>query len=195
MMFRALAIATCYVIVVIRCLASAPAGANVEPYYFPIKVGAKWVYEWSDSSGKEEATLQVSAVKEQRGAYIVTVDSVSEDGNELVEVISVSKTGLCRLQLWNSKLNPPFRMLVLPFVKGRKWQNDTANYKGSSVIERKERVVILAGTFDAIRVQSEYTLDGNDLSRTCWYAPNIGLIKSVSGDRLQVLKSFQPGKP
>jgi hypothetical protein len=63
---------------------------------------------------------------------------------------------------------------------------------------REEEVEVPAGKFKALRVEAEQELGANVFKSTLWYAPGVGLVKSVTNtngtERVQVLKSFTPGK-
>ena len=50
------------------------------------------------------------------------------------------------------------------------------------------------GTFDTVRVDWEYKLDGVPTKRKFWYARGVGLVKSEAKNGTLVLKSFTPGK-
>jgi hypothetical protein len=43
-------------------------------------------------------------------------------------------------------------------------------------------------------VEGRYTLGGDPHLTTYWYAPGVGMIKAVSGDKVTVLKAFTPGQ-
>ena len=64
---------------------------------------------------------------------------------------------------------------------------------------KEEEVEVPAGKFKAIRVEMENVINGAVFRTTYWHAPGAGMVKIVShdhkrGDRVQVLKSFTPGK-
>jgi hypothetical protein len=63
----------------------------------------------------------------------------------------------------------------------------------------EERIETPAGPFTALVVIGETVVNGKTAIKvTSWYAPGVGLVKSTmttgTSERVQVLKSFTPGK-
>jgi hypothetical protein len=163
-------------------------------YYYPTTVGTTWVYE--DPNGQEE-TLTISAVETKADAKVVTVERPGADGAVVWEKMAVSETGLVRIEGLGGKLDPPLVMLQGPFKVGNKFEIKTAGLKGVNEIGAFESVKVPAGTFDAVRVESDYALGGGParIQDTFWYAPGVGLVQRTDAkDTFRVLKSFTPGK-
>jgi hypothetical protein len=103
-------------------------------------------------------------------------------------------------------------ILKLPLTVGEEWSCDYTTI-GNPVLRvvffstalSTEKVTVPAGTFEAIRVEIAGSISGPAggdeggmgivLTDTCWYAPNVGVVKCTNhtGDEY-VLKSFTPGK-
>jgi hypothetical protein len=108
--------------------------------------------------------------------------------------------------------NPPLCLVKLPHKDGGKWEATVTEKDKKTGVERitkyklaafgPEEVKVPAGTFMCIRVEEEN--DGVNRESTSWYAPGVGLVKSVRVARLTVnkapekmetvLTSFTPGK-
>ena len=60
-----------------------------------------------------------------------------------------------------------------------------------------ERVVVPAGRFEALRVESETPYDGATMRRVTWYARGVGPVRRVlragRAELVEVLTEFQPG--
>jgi hypothetical protein len=178
------------------CAAPTKEDKNAETYY-PSKKGAKWVYEWRYRSSPPDEQIEILAsVDARRDGTVMTVNSIDDRGEEFMEKILVSRSGLYKLQSLQTKLDPPLCILKLPFKSDSEWEDETGNSKGKCVERKIERVKVPAGSYDAIRVEWEGTIDGNALSSKSWYAPKVGLVKEVWGDedRVKLLKAFAPGK-
>jgi hypothetical protein len=189
----------------ILCAALAPAApvpkqpAKGPVYYYPTKPGAKWVY---DSPGGEQ-NLVVSKVDDRKGTKVVTTEVVTGKKRELFEVVEVSAAGLVETDCPAGKHSPPLVLLKLPFKAGDSWAYDSpgagglAAIKGTRTVVGVEQIKVPAGTFEAVKVNTEYTLNaGARHVVATWYAPNVGLVRIADGDgkSLWLLKSFTPGK-
>jgi hypothetical protein len=177
---------------------AAPAPKPVPPpvYYFPTRVGAKWVL--TDLTANRDRTFSVAAVEEKDGAKVVTVCE-EVNGRQLPsEVVAVSAAGLFRRQGGPFKLDPPLCHLKFPHKPGDKWdwhvggKPGLAECKGTVTVHPAESVAVPAGTYTAIRVVFEGTEDGRPDRVAFWYAPDVGLVKRANTKFHQVLKSFTP---
>jgi hypothetical protein len=168
-------------------------------YYYPTTVGAKWAYE-------DDLVRVVSKVEERDGIKVVTVERGDGDQRTPYEVVEVSATGLVRTECSVGKLNPPYVLLKAPFKIGDSWTFDSpgspsiAASQGTCVIASVEQIKVPAGTFEAVRVDVDYTINiGNEWRPEkirSWYAPNVGLVKMTNekGEIVWLLKSFSSGK-
>jgi DUF3108-like len=177
-----------------------------EPLYYPTKEGDKLVYEMqSPVATSMEITEVVTKVEKKDGALIVSVERNMGGKTALPSQFSVSEKGVTRIATSGRDLPVPIPLLNLTTKPGDTWtyEPDTGGGGGPARITtyrmgREEMVEVPAGKFKALRVESEQQLGANVYKATLWYAPGVGLVKSVSisGDteRTQVLKSFTPGK-
>jgi hypothetical protein len=180
-----------------------PSDAKKPILYFPVEVGAKWVYQWED---KEEMTREVTAVEDRKGAKIVTVSQMGKD-NKLspCEVVSVTEQGLVLLSDSEHEFKPPVCLLKIPYKPGDSWKCDSnwlgLNHLGATAkVLEIEELEVPAGKFKTIRVERTYALNGTS-GGDKWddlFAPGIGRVKMVDhfdgSVTSAVLKSFTPGK-
>lgn len=180
-------------------LRSAPIpGDKAKELYYPTRVGARWVYQTQRGDKVEE----VVAVKSgKNGTYLVTV-GFSKQGEVVPDyVISVSEQGFCIVSYTLAELTEPFWMLKLPHNKEDSWKPVLAaegwsKVVGSAKASGPETVEVPASKFQAIRVEMDVPHPGGRLAKTTfWYAPGVGKIKERRGSVVDVLKSFEPGKP
>jgi hypothetical protein len=178
-----------------------PNDAKKATLYFPVVVGAKWVYQWDS---EEEEIREVTAVEDQKGAKIVTVSRVGED-NKLspCEVVSVTEQGLELLSEGGKELKPPVWLLKIPCKSGDSWKCDSNWFGWNDVlgatarVRELEELEVPAGKFNTIHVVRQYALNGQGNKWLDWFAPGVGRVRME--DRLDnpfvaVLKSFTPGK-
>jgi hypothetical protein len=78
---------------------------------------------------------------------------------------------------------------------GTSW---TSGDDTTHTVGREEEVKVPAGTFKALPVVTVVQLPGGQYKYTTWFAPGVGVVKSVSpgqkGETVQVLMAFTPGK-
>ena len=163
--------------------------------YFPTAPKTKWVYD----QGGHDLTLMVTEVEETRAGTVVSVAFLAGDEWLPYEKVQVSDAGLTQLENVNGELDPPLVWLKVPFKAGDSWNFKWMDEKGTDTVRGVEKVKVPAGTFDAVRVDSEYTFAGKKMKHSSWYAPGVGRVKEISGSDKEemieiVLKSFTPGK-
>jgi hypothetical protein len=166
----------------------APAPHEKVVYYFPVTVGAKWVYICDNDRGLGYTRVVTSVKDGKNGAKIVIVDELSLSGKE-TRVIEVSNQGLFALD--EKAPEKKFCLLKLPHKNGQTWDEvgGITFFTVDLTAYGPEKRTVPAGTFECIRVKSilrDYTM----------YAPGIGMVESYgagAGVHL-VLKSFSPGK-
>ena len=184
-------------------LAPLPEGVSPQ-YYFPTVVGSKWTYD--DSINRQGGYGEVITKSEKKdGRFIVTVKSTSldwvdSDATTIAQYI-VSKDGVfLSAELLESDdhkafHDPPICLLKLPFKKGDKWDRDAKTGKWPRVAVKAEKIKVPAGTFEAIRVEQESPDFGEKVTRaTWWFAPSVGIVKTVINDKVVQLRSFKVPK-
>jgi hypothetical protein len=181
--------------------APGPKGKD-ELLYYPVKEGAKRVMAISVSGTKlgqgRESVETVSKVEEKDGKYRVTMlqewPGQAPKKNGHTSVLDVSSKGLIRVASGGRDLPEPVTLLKLPAKAGDTWMVADA----TSTVGKEEEIEVPAGKYKCIPVTSEYGPAGRPVKTVSWYAPAVGLVKSVttSGDieTIYTLKSFSPGK-
>ncbi len=176
--------------------AAAPAATGD---YFPMKVGAKWVYK----VGEAIVTVKVASA-DKDGAKIET-----EVNGKVVasEVLSVTPEGIVRTKINNSDIKPPVMILKLAggkAVKGDKWHVEST-VQGQSVKgdfttkDDKESVTVPAGKFEAVAVDGgEFDIAGTKTAIKYYFVPGKGIVKqsySIQGNEAVLeLKEYTEGK-
>jgi hypothetical protein len=166
-----------------------------EEVYFPTKVGTKWVY----SDGKVEEVDVLISIEDHAGSKRVAVGGGSGIPRE---IYTISDKGISLDCCLIGELAEPLWILKQPHHDGNTWQAiidlpGRVNLKGTVVANGPERVEVPAGVFQAIRVTVTFPHgigDEKPQKKVLWYAPNVGKVKEVDGDCVEVLKSFTPGK-
>jgi len=166
-----------------------PSATQKPALYFPAKVGTKWEYEFDNG---KRMTLTITKVQEKDGAKVVTVGEVGTGGGTTHYSTSrVSAEGLFLAEMGRGvgNVNPPLCELKLPHKDGGRWEAgpwDDGPYRDTKwkfTAYGPEEVKVPAGTFKAIRVESEKTFGlGPPRLYTSWYAPDVGMVKMVVHD-------------
>jgi hypothetical protein len=176
--------------------------APKESLYLPTTVGDKRVFETSSRGKTGEVSEWVTAVEKKDGLTVVSFSG--EEGGPTLYQYGASKDGAFRVSAGNNVYTPPYRLLKLPMKEGETWEElapalaGTANPKMKYTTGKEEEVEVPAGKFRAIRVESESVINGAVIRTTQWHVVGLGIVKVLTkdngGERLQVLKSFTPGK-
>jgi hypothetical protein len=174
--------------------------------YFPTQVGTKM--ELKDEARDWWSAGKITASETKDGVTTVIIEWEffnKQDGRRpLTEKVAVSAKGVARLAYGQQVLDPPFYMLKLPIKKGDKWdttfKTQSGKSEGQAVAGELEEVKTPAGTFKAVPVHFEYTIDKVTRRMTHWYAPQVGLVQHSSTGYdgvpvIQVLKTFAPPRP
>ena len=174
--------------------APVPKAKEVELFY-PTTVGTKRVVETKKGNKTFEFTETVDKADEKDGVHTVAVKLDKEVLTYLVSSKGIS----CHIP----PCDEPMPELKLGVKEGETWEHET-KLKGTVVrkttctLGKREEVTVAAGKFQAVRVESEATVNGSVSRWTSWYAPGVGLVKMESGvgnTRVsQELKEFTPGK-
>ena len=170
------------------------------PLYFPIQVGAKRVLELSSGAvgtANRETIETVTKVEQKEGKYLVTFSLERPGLNaaaSLTSTFAVSEKGISRVRTQDRELAQPVIVLQLPGKEGNTWELNGMTYK----VGKEEEIEVPAGKFKAVSVTMEQERGAVKQKTTSWYAPKVGLIKTVmilnGTERITVLKSFTPGK-
>lgn len=157
--------------------------------YFPLKVGDSWTYR----NDEDESQFTVKVIGEEKQA----------DGTVLYQVERLVGT---RLHYWYTKApgwvlvlreayadqegmsvthEPPRQHLKSPLAAGAKWTWKGKSVTGAdvteiNVVEGPQVVTTPAGRFRAMKVVSRITEGDAGVTRTYWYAPGVGLVKTLT---------------
>jgi hypothetical protein len=165
-----------------------------EADFFPLRVGDSWTFRNTESGGY---TWKVLSDEPQEGG---TPRYVVEFRSEVIILSVFSKAdGWVLLHSENypeheglkATYEPPRRYLSHPLAVGQKWE---WTGKDPTQVERHEKsrvvgfenVTVPAGKFRAMKVVSEVSGGAIPLTKTCWYAPGVGLVKTANqGGQIQ----------
>lgn len=157
--------------------------------YFPLRVGDAWTYR--NDEDDSEFTVKVLGEEKQ------------PDGTN---VYQVEKLAGARIYAWYAKSagwvllrreayaeqegvgvthEPARQFLKNPLTAGAKWTWQGKSATGMDVIEINEvagpQVVLTpAGRFRAMKVVSRVMEGDSAVTRTSWYAPGVGLVKTLT---------------
>lgn len=181
-------------------VAAAPVPKDrVEPPYYPTKVGTKLVYDYLD--GNDELVFVVTEVKDIKGGKRVTIER-RDLRKPVPEVVDVTGAGVFVVAGPSGELDPPAAILRIPFRVGDKWKfnyDETPGIRAGSVgtdtVIGVEKVKVPAGTFEAVRVDTEVTNTVGEkvwhFKFSRWYGPHVGLVqeKDEKGELIRALKT------
>jgi hypothetical protein len=167
-----------------------PEAAKPKPEadFFPLRVGDSWTYRNTESGGY---TWKVLSEEPQEGTsprYVV------EFRSEVIILNTFSKAG--GWVLFHSENypeheglkaihDPPKQYLPNPLVAGQKWEwtgkdPTQMDRHESSRVMGFEEVTVAAGKFHAMKVVSEVSGAATPMTKTCWYAEGVGLVKTTT---------------
>ncbi len=201
-MARLFAVVTVVVVLGLAPAAPVPKGADKPLLFFPTKVGTKWVYEQPGS----DMTLVVAKVEAADGGALVTVEYVGEGGQSSpIHTVRVGKAGVAFTSEVGEAYTPPWVHLRLPHQAGDKWETASTRpltragavlrIHSAATDKGEEEVRVTAGTFRALRVDSEWSIDGAGKQwKREWFAVGVGFVKEEWAGTTRALKSFTPGR-
>jgi hypothetical protein len=192
---------TLFAILLVAAPAWAAADEPKKPDYFPLAKGNKWDYEVKVGDEKREFTLEITAVKAEKGTttaeFVVRTGEEEETGEVIADAEGV------RGRFNTLKMDPPLTLLKYPLKANDRWaeklqiQNDEVLV--SSSVKEAEEVKVPAGTYKAVPVETGLLVRKDAVGITTWYAAGVGIvqIKVVAGEAEVAslrLKKFTPGK-
>ena len=168
--------------------------------YLPTTVGDQRVLQVDSKGGQ---VIEWVKRVEKKGEMTVVYFGREQDGPALY-AYGASPDGVFRISNGSFIYDPPYRLLKLPAKEGEKWESVSPAMGGAPKYVFKftsgteEEVEIPAGKFKAIRVEAEEETNGLVTRTTYWFAVGLGAIKIRTRykdvERVQVMKSFTPGK-
>jgi len=160
------------------------------PMTFPTEVGTKWVYQKNELI----LTKTVTAVEVKEKTTIVRIGQALGDAETDPETVEIRPDGWFWTHIGDAAIEPPLPFLKLPCRSGDVWA--IPRDEARRTIREREQVTVPAGTFEALRVECEYTGPGG-IRRWSnhWYVDGLGEVKLACWDGSeQLLKSFTRGK-
>ena len=150
--------------------------------YHPVKVGTKRVWQSQLGDRKYEVEETVVKVEVKDGVYRVTVETDQSGQDRTRGAVEVSAKGIFRLTGGGKELDTPVPVLKLPAEVGSTWELGTeATATTYTVLAVDEVVVVPAGKFKCIRIESAAGFGPLKRTAVSWYAPRVGLVKTEGG--------------
>jgi hypothetical protein len=168
------------------------------PDYFPLRYKYSWQYESKTSAGVK-STFKVTDIHDVRNSDIV---EGSTDAHPIHHELS-TEAGTMVINDWYLKSNGMVEYLSSeyvsaktkcdfapqrPYIKIVMNDKDTWQWSGkgmmgvaieeNSVASGPEEVAVPAGKFKAMKVVTQVKQGGMPATKTYWYGPNVGLVKS-----------------
>src|SRR5436190_1985795 len=159
-----------------------------EPDFFPLRVGDSWTYRNSESGGYTWKVLSEEPQQAGSPRYVVEFHS------EVIILNTFSKAaGWVLLHSENypeheglkASYDPPKQYLPVPLAAGKKWEwtgkdpTQTERHESSQVVGF-ENVTVVAGKFRALKIVSQISGGAIPMTKTCWYAEGVGLVKTTT---------------
>ena len=159
--------------------------------YFPLHVGDTWQYRSTTADGKQsEFSIKVLNEEKENGNTLYLVETVSTfqpihdwyskpGGWVLMHRQEYVKTGS------KAEYQPTKQFLKNPLMSGDSWRWKGKGMMGVEIDESNdvsgpETVSVPAGKFEAMKVMTKVIQGGALVTKTYWYAPSVGLVKSMT---------------
>lgn len=159
--------------------------------YFPLSAGDMWKYRSTTADGKQsEFSIKVLNEEKENGNTLYLVETVSTfqpihdwyskpSGWVLMHREEYVKAGN------KAEYSPTKRFLKNPLTNGDSWQWKGTGMMGMEIDESNdvsgpETVSVPAGEFEAMKVTTKVVQGGAPVTKTYWYAPGVGLVKSMT---------------
>jgi len=155
-------------------------------------VGDRWTYAVATPDGKPIGKLDVAIIgKHTVGSNTLHRAAVRFGAQRRPDFwFAVGDDGHFHFDAFGATL--PGDHFPLPLKEGMAFEYESAQGKVSARVVGTEAVEVPAGKFACLAVESKYTVDGEDRTRTSWVAPGIGTIKHVRHDLALTLASLNP---
>jgi hypothetical protein len=166
-------------------------GSGASNDYFPLNPGDSWKYESTTADGKHsDFTIKVLNEEKENGNPLYLVETVSSfqpihdwyskpGGWVLLHREEYVKSGA------KAEFQPTRQLLKNPLSNGDSWQWKGKGMMGldideSNKVSGSETVSVPAGKFTAMKVTTQVVQGGAPVTKTYWYAPGVGLVKSMT---------------
>ena len=183
-------------VVVLMLLLAFVAGFNTvlakkpPPDYFPMAKGYWWKYQIVEK--KTEFTIKVAGTEKVGDHSCFKLDTVAGNDKHMFSEYYSKTPGKI---LWPREVyvtakrtvdfKPPRIQIHNPLKIGDTWSWKGKGMMGidiedSAKVLKTEKVTVPAGTFNCVVVQVNTVQGGANIEKTYWYAPNVGMVKSVT---------------
>jgi hypothetical protein len=161
------------------------------PDYFPLKVGYWWKYTTKSSASDKSSEFTLKVIKTDKaadGALTYVMETAA--GMMLIHDWYAKPAGwvLNYRELYvknnmTADFTPVKKYLANPLSNGAAWEWSGKGMMGveaseKNVVKGSETVVVPAGKFACMRVDSDIVQGGQQVHKTYWYANHVGLVKS-----------------
>lgn len=187
MMKARIVLASALLLTLLATLALAQKAGAPARDYFPLRVGDSWTYR-NDEDDSEFTVKVVGEEKQADGTVLYQVEKMvgtrihSWYGRSPGWVL-IRREAYAEQEGMGVTHDPARQFLKLPLTAGAKW---TWKGKGATgmdvleinVVEGTQVVTTPAGRFRAVKVVSRVKEGDASVTRTNWYAPGVGLVKT-----------------
>lgn len=181
-------LASVLLLLILAMSAAAQKSAVPARDYFPLKVGDSWTYR-NDEDESEFTVKVLGEEKQPDGTLIYQVERLVGMRNlywyaKTPGWVLMRREANPEQEGIEVKHEPARQFLKNPLVTGAKWTWKGKGLTGTDILEistvEGPRVVTTpAGRFRAMKVVSKVTDGDAAVTRTTWYAPGVGLVKTL----------------
>jgi hypothetical protein len=173
------------------------------PDYYPLKVGTKWTFAVDQGTGlKVQVTNQIAKLETIDGKALAVQQTVVDGKITATEHLASTPQGVFRYRMNGIVMKPPACILKYPVKEGERWEAATTAGNQRVILEfeagKSEEVTTPAGRYKTVSVMGTASEGGTKIGSTCWYAPNVGIVKQrtdSAGKQIHVeLVKFEPVK-
>jgi hypothetical protein len=157
--------------------------------YFPLRVGDSWTYR-NDEGNTEYTTKVISEEKQPDGIILYLLEQkVGLDIHSWYSkrngAVLMHREAYPQQEGLDVKHDPARQILPERLVADTKWNWTGKSITGLDVSESSrvvgpELVKVAAGTFRAMKIVSKVSNGEAVMTKTYWYAPGVGLVKTLS---------------
>lgn len=181
------AIALTIFLLTVSAAAQKPKSTAVD--YFPLRVGDSWTYR--KTSGETEYRQRV--LREEKQADGTTRYLVETSMGARIHTLFSKVNGWVLMhgerypdqERLEAEYEPAKKYLPNPLVAGSRWRGEGKDPTQPELQESNqaigfEKITVPAGQFRAMKIVSHVTGRSTSMTKTCWYADGVGLVKSAT---------------
>jgi hypothetical protein len=175
------------------------------PDYFPLRYKYWWKYQSKANDGRVSLFMLKDIHDDRQADDSIwhELETTPEIGMHIHDWYSKGDGQvLNHHETYGDKMQadflPPKLYLKNPLIDGDRWEWAGKGMMGMPISEidtvsGPDEVVVGAGTFKAMKVETVVTQGGMPVKKTYWYGPNVGLVKSrtVSGTTISNTELLQ----